>query len=309
MDPDFSVQKFESAKCFYYIYKSNENAKKLKIEFDGENEHEEITLDVLKLLYKDHKDKSPKLNMAYHFLKAQGKPCSFCNNKYRDESLMPKYVLPCYCTICEECIKTSAESLIKSMANNGFGLPSVISKGEYLKCKNHGIPFYPNRIMDMALKPMIKRYNENMVDAVIGNSNSHISLQNVIICYRCRKAKLNVEHYDIWFNKCFSVMLCPACLDSYLFFNIRYIKNLVTLKKLKGNLVKIDLYVEKIQPYIIPKKQRILPDEKFTTERKKELIFQTNKIQHQTDAVSKNKVDALRTELEIISDIDKIIHL
>ncbi|MDR3547314.1 MAG: hypothetical protein P4M11_03390 [Candidatus Pacebacteria bacterium] len=75
------------------------------------------------------------LTKAYNFLRVQHEKCTQCNRDATSEQL--KYILPCWCTLCLTCWRELEVAFIESDA--------ALKK---LRCKTHGLPLRPNRIMD-----------------------------------------------------------------------------------------------------------------------------------------------------------------
>eukprot|EP00826_Nyctotherus_ovalis_P000981 TRINITY_DN10099_c0_g2_i1.p1 TRINITY_DN10099_c0_g2~~TRINITY_DN10099_c0_g2_i1.p1 ORF type:complete len:195 (+),score=35.55 TRINITY_DN10099_c0_g2_i1:149-733(+) len=120
----------------------------------------EIDLDSLKSHYEEAKKEqmiSPGVMTAYKFLKSQSKPCSSCD--VNATSTRSKYILPCYCTLCEECLSNIADDLIKKEALKSTKQGAAKFEEELPRCRKHKLPFYVEGFTQLVSKK--KQWNVN----------------------------------------------------------------------------------------------------------------------------------------------------
>jgi len=101
---------------------------------------------------------SPNFISAYKYLKHQNMRCSFCEADISINRF--KYVLPCYCTICAQCIEIPNGPIDIYLEH----LKSKTPKEPFvLKCKKHNLPFSIHRLIDLCYKKRLNPTIQNMI--------------------------------------------------------------------------------------------------------------------------------------------------
>ena len=104
----------------------------------------------------------PKLTKVCKFMEVQGRECTRCKNAGTIKE--QKYVLPCYCTVCRDCVEKIA---------NELSCPEfeVSDKKPLFVCHGHKVPFSIYRILDVASKVKLGRQAENKLTSFFKRCN------------------------------------------------------------------------------------------------------------------------------------------
>ena len=136
-----------------------------------------IQWDELQNFYKneDESNLSPVFINAYKYMKNQVKICPCC--KIAPSSKRVKYVMPCYCTICEDCLEEAIRMTIDSVFEQLKGetktdiIDGITFKKNLPRCPKHKIPYLPNRIIDILNQKKIDDYGKLSLDKFLSKCN------------------------------------------------------------------------------------------------------------------------------------------
>ena len=106
-----------------------------------------ISLSELKEMKKESRE---EVAVAYKFLKAQSKACLQCG--VTTTLHQTKYILPCYCTFCRECLSHIAEDLIGEEIRKSTKAGTIEFKECLPRCKEHNLPFYLDEFTQLPSK-------------------------------------------------------------------------------------------------------------------------------------------------------------
>jgi len=127
--------------------------------------------------YKNSKEEvNPGLVKAYKYLKNQKLPCGSCN--VTSTSFKSKYILPCYCTLCQECLGTGIEKIMdpimKQVEPKKKNVDEEVDTSLYNnlpKCSKHNIPYLPERFVDLVSKKKLNEFNTYSLNLFNKKSN------------------------------------------------------------------------------------------------------------------------------------------